>query len=161
MPADTGVPIRHEEIFCADGRMELRVLAPSHDIATRQALVTVAAGLRGFGTGEGDIQTVQQVLAEVLNNVVEHAHAGDPSAVIELRVVVGDGTIHARVIDEGRPMPGGAIPDPALPHASRAIDLPEGGYGWCIIRAMAEKVSYVREGGRNILSVSLPARRTS
>ena len=144
--------MRHEEVLQIDGRQELHVLYPSHDIATRAALETMADRLRGFGLSECDTQRVQQVLAEILNNVVEHACAGDGGALIELRVILDEGTIHAHVFDSGKPMPGGTLPEPAPPHPT---ELSEGGFGWCIIRAMADRISYAREDGRNRLSVSL------
>ncbi|SFG86530.1 serine/threonine-protein kinase RsbW [Palleronia marisminoris] len=152
MSAEARPKIHHEEVPHTDGRRELRVFYVSNDVATREALVGVARELRGFGLCECELQTVQQVLAEILNNVVEHACADDTSALIELRVILEESIIHAQVIDSGRPMPGGTLPEPAPPHPT---DLPEGGFGWCIIRAMADRISYVREGGRNRLSVSL------
>lgn len=158
MPTEPDRDIHHEEIPHADGRQELRVLYPSHDVATRNALETMADGLRRFGMGDCDIHTVQQVLAEILNNVVEHACAGDGNALIELRVILDGGAVHAHVTDSGRPMPGGTAPTSALPPPA---ELPEGGFGWGIIHAMADTVSYVREGRRNTLSVSLRLQRSS
>lgn len=156
MPAEAHLKIHLEEVPHTDERQELRVSCVGDDFATREALVGVAHRLRGFGPCECEIETVQQVLAEILNNVVEHAGPDDARTLIELRVILDDGTIHAQVIDAGRPMPDGTLPEPALPHPT---DLPEGGFGWCIIRAMADRISYTREGGRNRLSVLLRGHR--
>ena len=51
-------------------------------------------------------------------------------------------------------MPAGAPPDRA-PHdldVSRA-DLPEGGFGWRMIRDLTEELLYRRQDGRNILEL--------
>ena len=152
MPADPSCLIHHEKIPRSDGRQELRVLYPSRNIGTRHALETVADGLCGFGIAESDIQAVQQVLAEILNNVVEHAYGDDADCLIELRIVREDSSIRAQVIDTGRPMPGGQAPDPDCPDPCA---MPEGGFGWYIIRALSDDVTYVRDGERNTLSVAL------
>jgi serine/threonine-protein kinase RsbW len=57
------------------------------------------------------------------------------------------------VTDEGLPMPDAELPfgerlDPTIP----LKDMPEGGFGWLIIRQLARAVRYVRDGGVNQLS---------
>ena len=55
-----------------------------------------------------DRSTAEIVLAEVLNNVVEHAYA-QGSGPILLTLSLGDGLLHCRVEDEGAAMPGGSL----------------------------------------------------
>lgn len=103
-------------------------------------------------TGE-DRGTAEIVLAEVLNNIVEHAYASSTGD-IRLILSLGPGNLVCRIEDEGRPMPGGTLPAGTLPDPS---DLPEGGFGWHLIRVLSQGLTYDRVGGVNRLSFMLPA----
>lgn len=97
--------------------------------------------------------TLELVLAEVLNNVVEHAYQDCGEGLIELDVAVHDGSIHCTVIDFGSPMPGGALPS-ARRHCPKALalqDLPEGSFGWALIRDLTTGLGYRRVGDSNEL----------
>ena len=103
-----------------------------------------------------DRGTAEIVLAEVLNNVVEHAYA-QGSGPILLTLSLGDNVLHCQVEDEGTAMPAGQPPDGCPPDPS---DLPEGGFGWHLIRTLCQKLRYERADGLNRLSFSLPAERS-
>jgi serine/threonine-protein kinase RsbW len=129
----------------------LTVLARNRSI--REALGEVRSRLARMSLLEEEITTVEVVLAEVMNNVAEHAYAWrrDGEMILGLRQT-RDGII-VSVTDEGLPMPDADLPfgdrlDPTMPLA----DMPEGGFGWLIIRQLARDVTYVREGGVNQLS---------
>lgn len=92
---------------------------------------------------------VQIVLAEVLNNVVEHAYA-EFSGKIEIWVTLRDGYLFIRIMDDGLPMPGGDLPGGKM---GRTDDLPEGGFGWYLIRNLSHELTYQRDGKRNILGL--------
>ncbi len=136
----------------AEARFRLAADALSVRDGLRQAfsaepLLSLSAEDRG---------TAEIVLAEVLNNVVEHACATGNGPIL-LALSLGEGLLQCRVEDEGTPMPGGALPagrpgDPAA--------LPEGGFGWHLIRLLCQSLRYERAGGRNLLSFSLPAERS-
>jgi serine/threonine-protein kinase RsbW len=105
-----------------------------------------------------DKGAVEIVLAEILNNVTEHAFAGMPPGLVRVVLVVRDGSIDGRVSDDGWPMPGLSLPDPpGLDDDTEPSDLPEGGYGWFLIRTLAEFVDYHRSESRNFLSFGIPA----
>lgn len=106
------------------------------------------AGLNADGRG-----TAELVLAEVLNNVVEHAYACYPGE-IELRLIVAPACLHCRIIDSGLPMPEERLPPGGPPDLGG--DLPEGGFGWGLIRALTTGLEYRRLAGRNHLQFSLP-----
>lgn len=98
--------------------------------------------------------TLELVLAEVLNNVVEHAYQDRGEGRIELSVSVHAGFIHCGVTDFGAPMPGGVLP-PARRHSPKALalqDLPEGSFGWALIRDLTTGLKYCRDEGTNRLS---------
>lgn len=90
------------------------------------------------------------VLAEVLNNVVEHAYDGQGGRII-LSLRRGRGWLSVRVADRGRPYPGGTLPDDILPEPDA-----EGGFGWGLIRALASGIAYRRAGEWNVLVFRVP-----
>jgi serine/threonine-protein kinase RsbW len=135
----------------------LPVLARNRSI--RDALGEVRGRLARMSLSEEEITTVEVVLAEVMNNVAEHAYAWrrDGQMILGLRQT-RDGILIS-VTDEGLPMPDEELPfgerlDPSLPIG----DMPEGGFGWLIIRQLARDVAYVREGGVNQLSFRIAVR---
>jgi serine/threonine-protein kinase RsbW len=101
--------------------------------------------------------SAELVLAEVLNNVAEHAYGGGlgPVAVTLARAPAG---ISCLIVDQGGMMPGGKLPDSALPPVTdlEPEDLPEGGFGWHLIRTLTRDLAYLRTGGCNRLSFLLP-----
>lgn len=107
--------------------------------------------LSGEDRGNAEI-----VLAEVLNNVVEHAHPSGSGPIL-LVLSSGEGLLHCRIEDEGVAMPGGGLP---AGHPPNPADLPEGRFGWHLIRRICHGLRYERSGGGNRLSFSLPAGRS-
>ena len=103
-----------------------------------------------------DRSTAEIVLAEVFNNIVEHAYAGLDGS-IRVWLSLDDRGLTCRIEDEGRPMPGGQAPAGCLPDPE---DLPEGGFGWHLIRSLSTGLSYQRVGSVNRLCFSLPAERS-
>jgi serine/threonine-protein kinase RsbW len=98
------------------------------------------------------------VLAEVLNNVAEHAY-GEAGGMVSVTLGPDPGGIRCLITDAGRAMPGGQLPEGRLPGGSDVAleDLPEGGFGWHLIRALCVDLTYARVGGHNRLSFVLPA----
>lgn len=93
-------------------------------------------------------------LAEALNNVVSHAYGGVAGLPIRLWLVLRGSGYDAVVADGGRPMPGGAPPAGQVAFDPHRIEtLPEGGFGWPVIRAEADRLSYRRRRGVNVLTL--------
>ncbi|MFO1176093.1 MAG: ATP-binding protein [Paracoccaceae bacterium] len=104
-----------------------------------------------------DAGALELTLAEVLNNIVEHAYAGQPGGPISLTIWREPARLGCLVEDRGQAMPGLAPPDPPLAAiAGQAGDLPEGGWGWALIRAMTEDLAYDRRQGVNRLRFGVP-----
>jgi serine/threonine-protein kinase RsbW len=101
--------------------------------------------------GEDSQGTVQIVLAEVLNNIAEHAYARYPGQ-IEVLVVPQGGAMYFRTQDRGLPMPEGRLPGGVLSEAKEFDDLPEGGFGWFLIRSLTRDLTYARQDHLNLLS---------
>lgn len=129
----------------------LRVLARNRSI--RDALAEVRARLSRMKLIEEELTTVEVVLAEVMNNVAEHAYAWrrDGEMVLGLRMTSEGLTIS--VTDDGLPMPDAELPFGERLDPTVALgDMPEGGFGWLIIRQLARDVTYQRHQDVNQLS---------
>jgi serine/threonine-protein kinase RsbW len=122
--------------------------------AVRAALASLIAASPVQDLPEDDRGTVELVLAEVLNNVAEHAYAGG-SGPVEVGLCATPLGIACRIVDRGLAMPEGRLPDGGLPPAE-PDDLPEGGFGWHLIRNLTADLSYARSAGQNRLSFLIP-----
>lgn len=115
------------------------------DILGHPVMACQSDGLRG---------DAQMVLAEALNNIVEHAyHRADQS--IALRMSLRSNVMAFEICDDGLPMPDLRLPE-GLPQPIDSFEtLPEGGFGWFIIRSLTENLTYQRIGARNHMSFQL------
>jgi len=100
--------------------------------------------------------TAEIVLAEALNNIVEHAYA-ERSGRIEVLMQRRDSDLRFDLIDRGRPMPGAEPPYGHLKELLEVDDLPEGGFGWFLIRSLAHSLAYRRVDECNRLSFCVAA----
>lgn len=135
----------------------LSLLIPGEALAVRDGLRALFDTLLLRTLPEGARGAAELVLAEALNNIVEHAYAAAPGQ-IELTLERTDGGLVCRIVDHGRPMPGEALPEGRAPAANAVADpadLPEGGWGWGLIRALAQDLHYARRDGQNHLSFRL------
>lgn len=137
------------------GCTRLRMVVPGHPLGVRLALQRLAGSSLFEGLCPDTRDATELVLAEVLNNVVEHAYAGRRGA-IGLHLSGVDGGVLCVVRDSGRPMPGAVLPK-GDPPAIRPDDPPEGGFGWYLIRSLARDLRYRRAGERNLLRLRIPA----
>lgn len=121
-------------------------------MAVRAALAEVRSVWCSVGIAAGVRDMGEQVLAEVLNNVVEHAQAGRPDGTVQLETTGTVDGLSCVVHDDGVPMPEEKLPagEPA-PIGDRIESLPEGGFGWFMIRTLTRDLSYERQGGWNRL----------
>lgn len=96
--------------------------------------------------------SVELVMAEALNNVVEHAYRPDDAGEIKLVLRHGRAGLLVEIRDNGKPMPNGRTPVGNHPSDENGhSDLPEGGFGWFLIRELAKDLIYDRENGENFL----------
>lgn len=127
----------------------------SDPLAVRTALSDLISGLRPLSLDGEELGTVELVLAEALNNVVEHAYPeGEPAGPVNITCRTSEKGLLFRVMDKGRPMPGEALPETKLANVNVDLyDLPEGGFGWFLIKDLAKDVTYSRADGHNILDL--------
>lgn len=121
----------------------------------RKALCQARAALirAGFDGERGD--EAELVLAEALNNVVEHAYADAPEGQILLQIHADAQRAVLQIRDSGHEMPGGVPPAGRFEIGSDHATLSEGGYGWHLIRRLSETVCYRRCGSTNCLELRL------
>jgi serine/threonine-protein kinase RsbW len=132
----------------------VRLVFESEPMAVRAALRTLFEGRPLRLLSEDDRGTAEIVLSEALNNIVEHAYAAT-SGTIEVSLRVVKGALICTIVDQGLPMPGEELPEGRLPEVRGVDDLPEGGFGWHMIRALSNDLAYRRVKGRNELRFSL------
>ena len=136
-----------------------RLTIPSNAQAVRDALCALFDALTVDPMPPETRDAAQIVLAEALNNIVEHAYA-QSSGEIEVTLSVSTQGIQCDIVDFGLPMPGGALPAGKLVAHGAIEDLPEGGFGWHLIRTLSHDLNYRRDGGRNLLSFRIEAKQS-
>lgn len=129
----------------------------SSDMAVRQALEKVFAELDQLALDAEEIATVELVLAEALNNIVEHAYpVQSPQGPIQIRCCHKANGLHFTINDQGNPMPNGQMPLGLAQNVDvDPFDLPEGGYGWFLIKDLAKDIRYRRVGQENQLDLRI------
>jgi serine/threonine-protein kinase RsbW len=131
-----------------------RIVIPSDPLAVREALCALFDTLLLRALPEAERGTAEIVLAEALNNVVEHAYSRERGE-IELTLHLSESELACRIIDCGAPMPDDT-PPPGLLLPQDGPEGPcEGGFGWYLIRSLARDLHYRRIDGRNQLSFRL------
>lgn len=96
------------------------------------------------------------VLAEVLNNIVEHAYA-QAVGYIDVTMDYAPPALSFEVVDAGLPMPAHRLPCGDLATIGTDGDLPEGGFGWFLIRSLTRGLVYHRRMDRNTLAFWMDA----
>ncbi|WP_157971128.1 ATP-binding protein [Pseudogemmobacter bohemicus] len=125
------------------------VTMPGDSVSVRAGLERALKSSPLRGLGPDDRGRAEVLLAEVLNNIVEHAYEGCEGE-IRLLLRMEAGRLCLVIEDEGLAMPGGQLPSGQLPEAEC---LPEGGFGWFLIRALASEITYFRRGRTNRLDI--------
>lgn len=151
---------RRLEIETERGRNQLRVIFPNHPLAVRDALKSTLDGLRHLDLSEDEASTIELVLAEVMNNVVEHAFPDEREGIIELHMAYATDGLDCTVKDNGLAMPNGNPPVTCPPDPGLSLDLlAEGGFGWFLIRELASDLGYAHDGTHNVLTFHLDVGR--
>ncbi len=88
-------------------------------------------------------------LTEGFTNAVRHAHAHLPADTdIDIDLSLAADCVEIRIWDHGGPFNPELLPEP------EPGELLESGYGWFLLRRLADKVTYYRaKDGRNCLSI--------
>ncbi len=106
-------------------RTTFRRAIPADPLSVRAALADLGTSLTRLGIASDHIETLELVVAEILNNIVEHAYRDMDPGPIDIGVEALGGAIQCAVSDSG--------------------------YGWFLIRGLAQDLTYTRIGDRNVL----------
>lgn len=141
----------------ASGLPDISISVTSGPFAVREVLDKLLCALRPLALSEDDAGSLELVMAEALNNIVEHAYPeGTENGPIHVHCNQVGGNLHMTVRDLGRAMPDGTTPVGASANVDVCLDdLPEGGFGWFLIKGLARDVQYTRVGGENRLTLHL------
>jgi serine/threonine-protein kinase RsbW len=135
----------------------LRFLSGS--IPVRHALETTRAAMREAKIDGATSDTSQIILGEVLNNVVEHAYGFEPGHPIAVSIWLRADGLWCEVIDHGAPMPESMMrPGAGKVHfdPKNRDTLPEGGFGWAMVRELTDQLRYRRADSTNQLTFLIP-----
>ncbi|MEL7092206.1 MAG: ATP-binding protein [Pseudomonadota bacterium] len=133
---------------------DLHIEFESGSWGVRNALEQVKGNLVTYGLEPEEIGTVELVLAEAMNNIVEHAYPNDDCAgPISLTCARQMNGLGFSIEDKGRAMPGGKTPVGMAVDVDVDLgDMPEGGFGWFLIQDLAKDVHYARVDDTNRLT---------
>ena len=100
---------------------------------------------------ENHIADVQIVLAEALNNVIEHGFEHENTGELKIKMEVSEPRVVVHVSDNGL-----AFTPPGNSQTPLAMDdnldaLPEGGFGWFLIKEVTTSFEFHRHADRNQL----------
>ena len=119
----------------------------------RRAIHEIEDELQSYGLTQQDIGSVSIILAEAFNNIVEHAYEDGAQGHIHLAIRRRSQSLIFELRDTGRPMPNGRVPAGHPPSADvgHFDAMPEGGFGWLLIRELVRDLIYDRRDNQNIL----------
>jgi serine/threonine-protein kinase RsbW len=129
--------------------------------AVRDALAALMAGPMLADVTEDAKAMAELVLAEAMNNIVEHAYGPAENGEITLTLWQAKGEVACRITDRGMAMPGEVLPVGELADHAATTELPEGGFGWFLIRTLSRDLRYARLGGLNELTFVLGGPQSS
>lgn len=133
----------------------------SGTVQVRHVLDQTRAATRAAHIDRATCDSSQIILGEVLNNVVEHAYHFEEGHPIELSIWLKDTGLLCKVHDQGDPMPNG-VPRAGITttiDTSDRVALPEGGFGWAMVRELTQNLQYFRVDGCNELLFLIPSLR--
>lgn len=146
-------------LTAAEGRRFL-YSGPANNATSRHAIQSVIAWLADAGLAGEARGDVEIALAEAVNNVVKHGYCGVMAGRMRLDCRLTGQALQIDLTDNGPGLPGGAPPKQRNIDLSVARDqLPEGGFGWLLIRRIADEVDYARCGESNVLTLRFDVSR--
>lgn len=120
-------------------------------------LQNVGQSLRDFSLNVAVDSPWELVVAEALNNIVEHAYQDARDGDIRVQLEFTPTRMRAVIVDNGAPMPNETLPRGLQANLDvETQDLPEGGFGWFLIHTLTDELTYQRLDGTNQLVLALP-----
>lgn len=129
---------------------------PTTTEAVRQAVLDTRGWLDTLDLLQDDLCSLEIMLAEALNNIVEHSNAPE-GALIDLNVEVGQRRAICWIRDFGTPCDVLTKPIAAVaPESAKIALLPEGGFGVALIQSIASEIEYLPVERGNFLVLTMP-----
>jgi len=126
----------------------------------RKFLQKLPNDLNTLGVEEPHWSRIELVMAEALNNIVEHAYSGVEVGDVVIEASNDSEQLFVNMRDMGHPMPGLSLPAGDCPPNEGPLDsLPEGGFGWFLIKSLTENLEYQRSSGENHLTFCIPLQK--
>ncbi|MEM6618908.1 MAG: ATP-binding protein [Pseudomonadota bacterium] len=146
----TGPMIRTREI--RELNMRIAILSVQEEVSN--VVAHICEWLGGHGVAEDIRGELELVLAEALNNVVEHAYLYREDGEIEINVKLTPDEMTATITDSGQKFDGPPPLTEVDVDGFAFDDLPEGGFGWNLIRTLTDNVHFERRENKNCLRLS-------
>jgi len=108
--------------------------------------------LGGLGLKEEDELKIELALHEICVNIALYAYPEGPAGDLAIRIWRDEGTLFMEIRDRGVPFDPVKKPNPDV--MARLRRGKRGGLGVFFFRTMMDGLSYRRDGGENILTVS-------
>lgn len=120
----------------------------------RRVIAAISQRLRASGIVPDRADEVEIALAEAINNVIEHAYTASEPGEVRVFCSLRSAHLDIRICDTGACLPLNRLPPGLAADVSVArADLPEGGFGWFLIRELTSEIRYDRCGLVNHLSL--------
>lgn len=130
--------------------LDLRFPATQAQIS--EGVAALGRHLTKLGLPAGKAGDIKIALAEAINNVAEHAYADIPEANVHVVCHLCPRALKVVIADSGTPMPDLRVPAGRMAHLGNIRqNLPEGGFGWFLIRQLTSEIRYERHRGHNRL----------
>lgn len=121
----------------------------------RKSIRSAARALCDAGLSRSLTENVELAVTEAVNNVIEHGYGGRSGGIILIEYEMIADTLKLTILDQSQGMADTHLPSGRLPDLMvEKSDLPEGGYGWFIIRSLTRRQHYSRHEGWNRLSLT-------
>ena len=124
--------------------------------AVRLAIVDARGWLDALDLQQEDLCSLEIMLAEALNNIVEHANSPE-GALVQLSVKVSKRSAICGIRDFGTPCEVLTKPIAAArPESAEIALLPEGGFGVALIQSIAAEIKYLPVERGNFVVLTMP-----
>ncbi|OIQ28452.1 MAG: ATPase [Alphaproteobacteria bacterium MedPE-SWcel] len=134
------------------------------ELDARRGIISVVDRLKDMGIPNTRVDEVQIALAEAVNNVVEHAYAETATGDVLIRCNLHPDRLWVEIRDAGIPFLNAKLPEGqavTVDANTPLADLPEGGFGWFLIRELASDIKYKRNTDNNQLSLCFEIQLTA
>lgn len=142
--------VRRREI--RELRLKIAILSVQDEVTS--VITQICTWLLDHGVPTEIAQELELVLAEALNNVVEHAYLYREDGEIEIAIKLTPEMMTAKIIDSGQKFDGPPPLREVDVESMSLEELPEGGFGWNLIRTLTDNVEFQRLDERNQLTLS-------